>query len=859
MAQIGLELATNAISATIVVLVQTMKDVKELEGNLQILETDFSIMEAFLNDIRDQFQDQQRSIPGSIEICLKKMDDALGEAKHLIDRAKQHRERGWCLRCCCFLCNPNIPTEVRAWETKFNGLFQELKTFFSIHANASQVVSTAAPEAELLLQPVPEGGFIGLRFRSAQGQLQAWLTEPQCPARVIGVYGMAGVGKTSLLKVIYNTYKQQVSGIFDVVLWFTVSDNFKVKELQNAVAKALNLKLDETSSTEERKMRLYASLQKKKFLIVLDDIWTPIDLINTVGIGFGSSNGGKIIISTRNREVIERMGTLQYSMIVDPLSTDEGWELFRRGAFTNGVVPESNIDEATAREIALECKGLPLAITVVAAAMSCKKTDDEWRRALTMMKIADPSFPTTHRTIDAELYQPLRWSYNDLSDPNLQICFLYCAAFPEDEYINVEDLVQMWSGERLISQREQTYFMDIGREYIDVLVSRCLVQCIESLGNKYRFLRIHDVLRDMAIHLGQREAHWLLEAGQKLKNFPGGGNIRDCKRISLHSNDIRDLPMDFKCPHLLSLILSSNQNLTQVPDGFLSNIPSLKVLDLSSTSISSLPKSAGQLTQLEFLSLYACNSLEDLPESICSLSHLQFLNLGRCGSLHSLPTTIGKLKNLKLLNLLFCSNLKTIPHDVFQLTSLNELILPEQSSCAVNVEDLTNLSNLRQLRVMITPPNRVGTLGPWLDMRRLYLTYNHGAGPLNGDVDEPILCESIKHMKKLEKLYLENYQGINLPNSICQLQNLGSLCLTACDQLKELPTLEIGSESTRGCFPMLKNMELRDLSKLESMIGSSNERTLSKLERLHIEGCLFGDKLQLEAEELPNCIDIILD
>jgi hypothetical protein len=100
----------------------------------------------------------------------------------------------------------------------------------------------------------------------------------------------------------------------------------------------------------------------------------------------------------------------------------------------------------------------------------------KWSRALIMMKNADPSFPITHRTIDAELYQKLRWSYNDLSDPNLKICFLYCAAFPEDAPIPVERLVQMWSGEGLVSPRGTTYFMDIGREYIDVLVSRCLVE-----------------------------------------------------------------------------------------------------------------------------------------------------------------------------------------------------------------------------------------------------------------------------------------------------------------------------------------------------------------------------------------------
>jgi hypothetical protein len=119
-------------------------------------------------------------------------------------------------------------------------------------------------------------------------------------------------------------------------------------------------------------------------------------------------------------------------------------------------------------------------------------------------------------------------------------------------------------------------------------------------------------------------------------------------------------------------------------------------------------------------------------------------------------------------------------------------------------------------------------------------------------------------MKKLESLYLMNYQGVNLPNSIGEFQNLRSLCLTACDQLKEFPkfpTLEIGSESTHGIFPMLENMELRDLAKLESIISLSNmwnEGTMFKLESLHIENCFFADKLLFGVEKLSNLTSLII-
>lgn len=280
----------------------------ELEGNLEILDTDFTSMESFLIDIRTQFQDHQKRLPRSVETCLKRMDNALREATDLMNRAKRHGERAWCLRCCCLLSNPNLPTQIRDWKARFDRLFQELQRDFSISANTHQIVSAATPQADLLLQPVPDCGFIGSAIRSAQDQLQTWLTEPHCQARVIGVYGMPGVGKTSLLKVIYNTYKKEVSGIFDFVCWFTVSRRFRIQELQASIAQQLNLNLEETSSIEYRQRRLYASLQKTNFLLLLDDVWSPIDLVNDVGIAFGNDKHSKIIISSRKKKVIGTMG-----------------------------------------------------------------------------------------------------------------------------------------------------------------------------------------------------------------------------------------------------------------------------------------------------------------------------------------------------------------------------------------------------------------------------------------------------------------------------------------------------------------------------------------------------------------------
>lgn len=332
--------------------------------------------------------------------------------------------------------------------------------------------------------------------------------------------------------------------------------------------------------------------------------------------------------------------------------------------------------------------------------------------------------------------------------------------------------------------------MDIGREYIDALARSCLIEYYNfaHLGHK-QHIKIHEVLRDVAIYIGHKDENWLLAAGRHLKSFPSQEETRNCKRISVFNNDIHDLPVDFQCPYLVSLLLACNQNLTKVPQGFLLDLVSLRVLDLSVTSVRSLPESLGYLGQLEFLNLSRCYLLEDLPNIICNLSRLQFLNLEQCSALHSLPSGIGKLKRLKNLNLEACVSLLTLPHGIFQLTSLNKLVLPLRSTCQVRAEDLANLSSLMELQAEVVSEIAVGTLGPWLEMRVLTLMYNHDTDANTDDV----LPGSIQGMKNLEKLRLEKYQGSSLPNCICDFRNLKCLVLSSCHRLRELPALEIAS------------------------------------------------------------------
>jgi disease resistance protein RPS2 len=686
-------------------------------------------------------------------------------------------------------------------------------------------VSTAAPQAEVLRQDVPDD-IVGSAIGSAQVKLQTWLTEPaHNQSRVIGIYGMGGVGKTSVLKAIHDNYKK-VSGIFDIVIWFTVSkykpeeEDDKIKELQASIAYTLNVDLKDCPTLDIRKMKLSASLEKKRFLLILDDLWSKMDL-NKVGVKFGRDKGSKVLISSRSRDVIKTMGASDYSLRMEPLSQRMGGSYLAEKLLQIGLFQEKDI-QTIAEEIAKECKGLPLALNVVAAALSSERDLNKWRDALAFMRNVDPSFPDTHSTIDAELYQRLRWSYNDLSD-TLKSCFLYCAAFPEDAEIDVQTLVEMWSAEGLVIRRGITYLMDVGRQYIDALVGRCLIEYVGvkkimiRLGKigwvdrvEKEVIKVHDVLRDTAIYIGERDEHWVFASGQHLQNFPREEVTRNCKRLSVGHNDIEELPTDLECTELLSLILANCPKLRKVPAASFLNIMSLKVLDLSCTLITSLPTSVGQLGQLEFLNLTGCYLLNELPETICSLFRLQFLNLDFCESLVSLPDNIGDLKSLKHFSFELVGDTRSvvIPRSIFGLTSLTKLCLPRRRpGCAISMEDLINLSNLMELSIAVKAHTMSNCDWTWLKMRKLVLRFEYDANArrdaaakadsnvavddgdnvvvkdADGDeddvVEDAVMLDTLplENMNELQSLSLIHYRGLSLPNYICKFQNLEELKL----------------------------------------------------------------------------------
>ncbi|GAY32005.1 hypothetical protein CUMW_273110 [Citrus unshiu] len=233
---------------------------------------------------------------------------------------------------------------------------------------------------------------------------------------MIGVYGMGGIGKTTLVKEVGRQAKE--NNLFEKVISSRVSQTPQIKEIQREIAEKLGLKIDEESETV-RAWRLLEQLKKEtKILIILDDIWGSLDL-EAIGIPVADDNGGcKVLLTARSQDVLSCKMDCQQNFVVDVLNEKEAWSLFKK---MTGDCIENGELKSVATEVVKECAGLPIAIVPVAKALK-NKSLYEWRNALRQLK--RPFLRSFSGTQAVAAYSTIELSYYQLEGEELRRTFL---------------------------------------------------------------------------------------------------------------------------------------------------------------------------------------------------------------------------------------------------------------------------------------------------------------------------------------------------------------------------------------------------------------------------------------------------
>ncbi|PWA66841.1 NB-ARC domains-containing protein [Artemisia annua] len=568
--------------------------------------------------------------------------------------------------------------------------------------------------------------------------------------QIVGIYGVGGVGKTTLAKEV----AAQMKKVFADVVIVTVS--------QNVESEKIKAKFEDTAKRIEK---------KEKVLVVLDDLWKELPL-DEVGIPCGSNyKNCKILLTSRRENVCVAMNT-QKNICVESLAEDEAWILFKN------VVGEKVETDAEfnkiAKEIILECGGLPLIIKVVGNALKTKSIKI-WEAACDRLR------NHVSRDIDEEVTQAfnhLKLSYDYLVSKEAKSCFLLCSMFPEDADIELENLVQYGIG---LEKFDDLQSIEDARNRVQIAVNTLKSSCLLLDGDGKGTTKMHDVVRDMALLIASEgNKKTVVEAGKGLSQWHPRNATESYIGISLIQNRIRKLPdHEFHFPHLDSFLIPDNIVLESVPDKFIRAIKNVKVLDMKDNCISSLPRSFNLLTKLCMLNL-SRNVYFDEISILGELRNLQMLILNGT-NIKEIPKEIGQLTKLRCLSAKFCYRLSQIaPGVISNLYLLEELCVGFfRGGDRSSLEEIPNLPFLTKLELIVSdfdgiPKNLefgklqyfeilVGTKMLLAETRLIrdrlpYVSENKRILILKG-IDIPFMKPYSKLIKAAEDIHIHCYKG----------------------------------------------------------------------------------------------------
>ncbi|KAK6271270.1 hypothetical protein POUND7_008368 [Theobroma cacao] len=475
-----------------------------------------------------------------------------------------------------------------------------------------------------------------------------------CDVNMIGLYGMGGVGKTTLAKEVGKQAKQ----LFHKVVIVTVSQAPNVNSIQDKIADFLDLVL-EKKTIEGKAEQLWLRIKDvKNILIILDDVWEELDL-KAIGIPFGDDhNGCKIFLTTRLQQVCTRMNC-QKDVQLNILSEHEAWALFKDNAGLKDVPSPLN---DVAKKVSGECKGLPLAIVTVGRALK-DETLDGWKVVYQRLK---DSRHMENQDVCGGIYSSLKISYDYLKTDSSRSCLLLCSLFPEDHEIRIEELIVYGIGQGIF---DGVNLIEDARREMRVTITNLQKSGLLLKANDERLVKMHDVVRDFV--------HWMTSEGENtfmvksgLKEWP---KSRCYTAISLSKINI--FPDKLEFPNLKTLLLdcdydNDKESLTRVPSMFFKGMKVLNVLVLKRV----------------FLSL----------EGLQFLTNLRTLHLEGCHLENA--SALGNLKELEILVIRY-SDINKLPYELWELTTLRLLVIWNYSPVLIPRNLQPRLERLEELHL----------------------------------------------------------------------------------------------------------------------------------------------------------------
>lgn len=679
--------------------------------------------------------------------------------------------------------------------------------------------------------------------------LTEWLNSEEQSTKLITVSGMGGLGKTTLVK---NLYEQEKNN-FTAHAWIDVSHTYDVVELLRKLLR----KIEDTQQPQLQDLDAYDLKQKikerltdRKCLIVLDDLWNQ-DAYTQMRDAF-ENQASCVIITTQ--EQVAALAHPSRQLKLQPLGYSDSFSLFCRKAFYSRMDSKCPSElEKLANNIVDRCQGLPLAIVTIGGLLSAlPPVKDVWNETY-------KQFQNEMKNND-QVRAILNLSYKDLPG-NLRNCFLYCTLFPEGHRIKRRRLVRRWLAEGFVVQNDQSTPEEVADKYLRELIQRNMLEAVENDGlGRVSTCKMHDLVHDLALSIAKQEKYgFASDYGTMVKMDKSVRRLSSCgwkdKTSSLFKAKIQ-------LPRLRTLVAHG------ITESFLELLSSvsesmyLTVLDLQDSEIVEVPASIGNLFNLRYIGLRRTR-VKSLPESIGKLFNLQTLDMKQT-KIENLPQGIVKLKNLRhILANRYADEKQSefigvqAPKGLSKLEGLQSLETVKAGKDLA--EQLTQLKQLQSLWIdniiSVDCANLFTALSKMPVLSSLLLSASDEKGILCLEALKP-QSENLHKLtirgcwadKTLEcSIFQEHGRNLKyLAISWCHLQEDPLQLLAPCvPNLTYLSLDRVSSASTLvlppGCFPQLKTLVLKRMpcvDEVEIRVGA-----LRQIKGLYIESLLNLDKI----------------
>ncbi|KAL5732122.1 hypothetical protein ACHQM5_004776 [Ranunculus cassubicifolius] len=476
-----------------------------VSGEIRDIKDEFVTIGAFLREA-DAMVDND----ALMKAWVQQVRDVAYEIEHVLDkyilaqREKQGDQGIFQRLAGCFKClqtKHDIATRIRDIKTRVKSISERRQRYDMNRSVVPNLTNKPRDPREdaLFLEESQVVGIDGPRKI-----LIAYLKEVDTRLSVISLYGMGGLGKTTLAKKVYDA--SVVKETFRLRAWITVSQVFDPKTLLKDLYIQLFGRVDGLDDMELLKLKqeLNHKLQGKRYLVILDDIW-KLDAWKALKNALPNDNNScsRIIITTRFENIAGAACGEIYGHLypLKALNPEDSWKLFCKKVFNSNPneprVATQELKERAAKFLE-KCNGLPLGLVAIGGLLSTKPLG-EWEQTYQRFQdFMDGSLPS--EVDDVRLV--ISFSYNELPY-RLKSCFLYLGIFPEDHSINCAKLFRMWCAEGYCVVREHQANLSIdelAKPYLDELIQRSLVQ-VEVVDVRRRVVncKVHDLVRDFII------------------------------------------------------------------------------------------------------------------------------------------------------------------------------------------------------------------------------------------------------------------------------------------------------------------------------------------------------------------------